>query len=369
MPFNGTGTFVGIAPPDYPAVAGTVIRAAQFNAVMTDIFNGLSNCLTRDNEGKPSANINWNGYNLSNVDDFSSATVTTTGAVAAGTTLTVGTDLTVGDDATVTGDLTVDGATFLGETVTQESDTDSLPTNTLTGAFATAAACPSYQLKRGRGTIAAPTILSNGDAIGALYWYGHDGVQYLPRAAVVAVVDGAVSVGNVPMKLSFRTSINSTPAEYAAISSSGAFTLAASPAAASDSTQISTTAWVRDYTFGGTWTPTLTGVANVDSTTTGSCIYCRIGNTVTFSGTFVINATANATLTQVGISLPAGSTSNFAATTDASGTVTVSQSAYGYSADSGNLYADAANNRLTAEWPALGNGVQTVSFSGHYVVL
>jgi hypothetical protein len=70
MPFNGTGTFVSIAPPDYPAVAGTTIRAAQFNANLTDIFGGFNNCLTRDGQGQPGAHINWAGYNLTNVGTF-----------------------------------------------------------------------------------------------------------------------------------------------------------------------------------------------------------------------------------------------------------------------------------------------------------
>lgn len=58
MPFNGSGTFQPVAPPDYPAVAGTIIRADQFNAVVNDLmYNGLTNCITRDGQSPPSANL------------------------------------------------------------------------------------------------------------------------------------------------------------------------------------------------------------------------------------------------------------------------------------------------------------------------
>jgi hypothetical protein len=58
MPFNGSGTFQPVAPPDYPAVAGTIIRADQFNTVVNDLmYNGLTLCLTRDGQSVPTANL------------------------------------------------------------------------------------------------------------------------------------------------------------------------------------------------------------------------------------------------------------------------------------------------------------------------
>jgi len=52
MAYNGFGTFNPLASPNYPAVAGEVIYAARFNAVINDILTGLSNCVTRDGQGK-----------------------------------------------------------------------------------------------------------------------------------------------------------------------------------------------------------------------------------------------------------------------------------------------------------------------------
>ncbi len=62
--------------------------------------------------------------------------------------------------------------------------------------------------------------------------------------------------------------------------------------------------------FSGTYTPTLTNVANLDASTAYRCNYIRVGNMVTVSGKVDIDPTAAATNTQLGISLPIAS--NFA---------------------------------------------------------
>lgn len=65
MPFNGSGTFVSLAPPDFPALPFTTILASMFNANMNDIFtNGLTNCLTRDGQSPPTANLPMAGFKL-----------------------------------------------------------------------------------------------------------------------------------------------------------------------------------------------------------------------------------------------------------------------------------------------------------------
>jgi len=57
MPFNGSGTFVPISAPNYPAVAGQPVYASQFNANMTDLFSGFDNCVTRDGQSPATADI------------------------------------------------------------------------------------------------------------------------------------------------------------------------------------------------------------------------------------------------------------------------------------------------------------------------
>lgn len=89
----------------------------------------------------------------------------------------------------------------------------------------------------------------------------------------------------------------------------------------------------------GTYTPTLTGVANVTATGAYQCQYMRVGNTVTVSGRCDINATAANTSTRVGISLPVAS--NLGALEDCGGTANpASTQSYG-----GAIYGDIANDR------------------------
>jgi hypothetical protein len=60
-------------------------------------------------------------------------------------------------------------------------------------------------------------------------------------------------------------------------------------------------------TASGTYTPTWSGLANVDSVTAFSCQYMRFGDTVTVSGWVTINATADNTPTSLSFSLPINS--------------------------------------------------------------
>lgn len=53
MPYNGSGTFT----PSDTLQNGTTGDAAEVQAIFDDICNGLSNAITRDGQGKPSADI------------------------------------------------------------------------------------------------------------------------------------------------------------------------------------------------------------------------------------------------------------------------------------------------------------------------
>lgn len=68
MPFNGSGTFISLAPPDFPALPFTTILASMFNANLNDIFtNGLTNCLTRDGQSVPFTNLPMGGFKFTNM--------------------------------------------------------------------------------------------------------------------------------------------------------------------------------------------------------------------------------------------------------------------------------------------------------------
>jgi hypothetical protein len=63
----------------------------------------------------------------------------------------------------------------------------------------------------------------------------------------------------------------------------------------------------QQVTASGTYTPTWTGLANVDSVTSFSSQYMRVGDTVTVSGWVTINATVDNTATSLSFSLPINS--------------------------------------------------------------
>lgn len=57
MAFDGNGNYDPPAP-EYPFITQTVIGSADMNAIIQDIANALTNCMTRDSQGAPSVNLN-----------------------------------------------------------------------------------------------------------------------------------------------------------------------------------------------------------------------------------------------------------------------------------------------------------------------
>lgn len=108
----------------------------------------------------------------------------------------------------------------------------------------------------------------------------------------------------------------------------------------------------------GTYTPTLTNVANLDASTAFATGYYRIGDRVTVFGRFDADATAAAsTSTQLGLSLPVAS--NFATSIQLSGTAV----ADGSTLDAA-VRADATNDRADFVW--LSNATANRTFRFHF---
>lgn len=94
----------------------------------------------------------------------------------------------------------------------------------------------------------------------------------------------------------------------------------------------------------GTYTPTLTNVANLDGSTAFQCQYTRVGSVVTVSGKVSIDPTLAATSTQLGISLPIAS--NFGAEEDCAGTAV----APGIAGQCSAIKADTTNDRAQLQF-------------------
>lgn len=50
MPFNGSGVYSPPPPPTFPAVSDELIRAIDYNTMISDIADALTNCITKDNQ-------------------------------------------------------------------------------------------------------------------------------------------------------------------------------------------------------------------------------------------------------------------------------------------------------------------------------
>lgn len=114
----------------------------------------------------------------------------------------------------------------------------------------------------------------------------------------------------------------------------------------------------------GTYTPTLTHVANVAASTAFQLTYQRIGNTVAVYGRVNVDPTSGSTLTQLGMTLPVAS--NFTNTLQLGGTGSNHLVIGGIDVA---IYADDTNNRATLEWTNTDVALRTISFSFGYEVL
>lgn len=64
MPFNGGGTFTRVYSWVVDAANGIFVSSSRTDTDTDDIANGLSNCVTRDGQSPPTANIPMGGFKL-----------------------------------------------------------------------------------------------------------------------------------------------------------------------------------------------------------------------------------------------------------------------------------------------------------------
>lgn len=153
-------------------------------------------------------------------------------------------------------------------------------------------------------------------------------------------------VGRNSSSVLYETSLD--PANIATIASPTFTGVPAGPTAAggTNTTQIATTAFVQTEIASnvskGTYTPTITGVDNVESSTGYDLNWTRIGDMVHVFGQVEINVTSASTITRFRASLPAAS--SFANTTIGGGVIS---SPHGVS---GSVKPNAASGELLFEF-------------------
>jgi hypothetical protein len=110
----------------------------------------------------------------------------------------------------------------------------------------------------------------------------------------------------------------------------------------------------------GSYTPTLTGVANVAASTAYVTWYYRVGNRVHVFGQVSVDPTSASTLVQLGISLPVAST--FSTSSELSGTAVST----GVAGLNGRIIADGGNNRAELQIFTSDAANQTYAFEFSY---
>lgn len=66
MPLNGSGAYTPPSP-QFPAIANTLILASDYNAVLNDVANALSQAVFRDGQGAFTGNQSMGGFKLTNM--------------------------------------------------------------------------------------------------------------------------------------------------------------------------------------------------------------------------------------------------------------------------------------------------------------
>lgn len=141
MPFNGSGTYT--LPAGNPVTTGTTISSATTNNTNSDIATALTNCITRDGQSTPSANLPMNSHKLtglaagtSNGDSVRYEQISSFITASSTDTLTnkdmsSGTNTFPSSLVTLTGSQSLTNKTFTGytETVYALSGTDINPAN------------------------------------------------------------------------------------------------------------------------------------------------------------------------------------------------------------------------------------------------
>lgn len=118
MPFDGSGNYAPPSAPAFPAISGQPISSTYYNSVINDLTTAINNCITRDGQGRPSAAINWNGQDLTNVGAFGISSLTASGNATVGGTLGVTGAATLANNLSVSGTLGLTGAATFASSLT-----------------------------------------------------------------------------------------------------------------------------------------------------------------------------------------------------------------------------------------------------------
>lgn len=214
---------------------------------------------------------------------------------------------------------------------------------------------------KARGTVSSPSIIADSDFLGEILWMGYDGDEYTGGANISVAIQGTPGNNDVPAELQFYTTNDGSATRTKRLTITRSGQLIATNIHDNGGTGGTTLQAIAS----GTFTPTLTSVANIDSATANFAQWIRVGNVVSISGRVDLNATAAATLTEVAFSLPV--TSNFTAGADCSGTA--SGVAAGAAEDmEGVMIANTSTDTCNIVYYPTGTGTIEIRYVMNYLI-
>ncbi len=211
---NVTGNLTGNVTGNVTGNLTGEVKGSVFGDDSTALVNGPDNSINLDGTVKSNIIPNTTGYNIGSASNFFNNTFTANVVNSSGATVLA----TASKTATLAQVNLESSGLFTGATMiatvpsilyatTTGSATDLWPI--LLTSYSTSAATNSLGLCRSRGTFVTPTTVNNGDEIGSISVNGHDGTNFVASAEILCEVNGAVSTGVVPSKITVKVT-NST---------------------------------------------------------------------------------------------------------------------------------------------------------------
>jgi hypothetical protein len=170
MAFNGSGTYS--LPAGNPVVTGTTISSSTTNTTNSDIATALTNCITRDGQSTPSANLPMNAKKLTGLAAGTAAgdsvryeqVLLLTGGTMSGA-------ITFNAGQTFTGTLPLTGGTMTGN-LTLDAYTEKVATLATSGTIALNPSTGTTLSCAAAGTVTFTDSLSSGQSISLLLTNG-----------------------------------------------------------------------------------------------------------------------------------------------------------------------------------------------------
>lgn len=174
--------------------------------------------------------------------------------------------------------------------------------------------------------------------------------------ATIGTISTNVSSGTESFDFVFNVTAAGSPAEQFRIMSDGRIY-----GKSLHNNSGSVTGTSNQYIASGSYTPTITSIANVSSTSSHGCQWIRVGNVVTVSGSVDITPTATTTDTQIRISLPIAS--NLVNDENCSGTTSAR-----LLTQVGAIWGDTTNDAAYMEFQSATTSQRTMYFSFQYLI-